>query len=144
MGFGHGSDQRRCARGETLRVIAVQHHAIGLRRLHAAIAGEQPGRVRPGQEIEEAEVVVAGERKHPAVRCHPVRQQVYDAARIRPAIDIVAEVDDAPVAAAGFSSDGVVHLFQQVEPAVHVADGVDDRAFRAARVGVADAVHKFA
>ena len=57
---------------------------------------------------------------------------------VRAAIDIVAEMDDAPVGrpdAHDVRCDLRVHFGEQVEPAVHVADSVDDHALRAARVG---------
>ena len=37
-----------------------------------------------------------------------------------------------------------VHLGEKVEPAVHVADRIDDHALRAARVREVDAGHRFA
>ena len=55
-------------------------------------------------------------------------QEIDHAFGIGAAVDIVAEMDDAPVGdglAVAVLDDRVIHLEQQVEPAVHVADRVD-------------------
>ena len=64
-------------------------------------------------------------------------EELDHASGVRATIDIVAEMDDAPVGrpeAHDVRGDARMHLGEQVEPAVHVADRVDDRAVRAARV----------
>src|SRR5690606_11283766 len=69
-------------------------------------------------------------------------QEVQHALRGRAAIGIVAEMDDAPVrrpARRDIRPDALMHGFEQVEPSMHVADGVEPHPFRTARVEKVDA-----
>ena len=54
-------------------------------------------RVRHGEEIQEAEIVIAGERQDPRV-LPGLDQEIEHAARIRAGDDMIREMDDAPVA----------------------------------------------
>src|SRR5689334_22888591 len=93
VGRRHGGGQRAAAFSETIHAVEVELDAVGLRRLDAAIAGEDALRVRLGEEIEEADVVVAGEREDAPVRRGLADQELDDAFRLRPAVDIVAKMD---------------------------------------------------
>src|SRR5690606_3800107 len=64
------------------------------------------------------------------------------AGRIRTPVDIVAEVDDAPIVrpvARDLGRNHLVHQRQAVEPAVNVADRIKAHAVRGARVEEMDA-----
>ena len=97
----------RCASGTACRrasawvrkapVREVDVHAIGKRRLAAAIVREQAVRVGRGEEIEEADIVIAGQRDDPAFLFGRADQEIDHAFGIGAAVDIVAEMDDAPV-----------------------------------------------
>ena len=67
MALRHRRDQRAMARGKPASEYEVDLDAIGPRRFGAAIVGEQAGRVGVRQELQEADVVVAGKRKDATV-----------------------------------------------------------------------------
>ena len=118
-------------------VREVDVHAIGKRRLAAAIVGEQAVRVGRREEIEEADVVIAGQRDDAAVLIGCADQEIDHAFGVGAAVDIVAEMDDAPVGLGMLGpipDDRVIHFQQQVEPAVHVADRIEAQSVRALRV----------
>jgi hypothetical protein len=77
-----------------------------------------------------ADQVHALETGHPALERLP-NQQFDDARGIRPTVHIVADVDHLDALGLGLGGvrfDGLVHLLQQVEPAVDVAHGVNQAA----------------
>ena len=103
---------------------------------------EQPVRIGLGEEVQEADIMVAGKRDDPGVLAGRPDQEIDHAFGIGAAVDIVAEMDDAPVGdglAVAVLDDRVIHLEQQVEPAVHVADRIDAQVFRPLRVEEMDA-----
>ena len=64
------------------------------------------------------------------------------ALRIRAPVDVVAEMDDAPVGRLpprAIGGDFGMHAGQEIEPAMHVADGIDDGSVGAARIVETDA-----
>ena len=90
-------------------------HIVGGGGLDAAELHEQRLLRGFGQKIQKSHVVVAGERDHPFVAAAGGDQEVENAARLRAAIDIVAEMDDAPVGrtvAFDLAGDALMHLFQ--------------------------------
>ena len=118
---------------------------IGTRGVTAAIVDEQAFRPRRCQKIEKADIVIAG--KHDIARIALARrdQEVEHTARIRPPVDIVAKMDDAPVvdrALCETGHDPPVHLLQQIETPVDVADRMDAHAVRPARVEEMNARHE--
>ena len=81
--------------------------------------------------------MVANESQHARVGSVRRDQQVDDASGIGTSIDIVAEMHDAPLvrAVAGeLFGDALMHPLEQIEAAVHVADGVEAHAVRRSRV----------
>ena len=101
MRFGHCLLQGFGLGAKAVAVREINTHAIGKRRLAAAIVREQPVRSRRREEIEEADVVIAGKCNDPAFLAGRADQEIDDAFGIGAAVDIVAEMDDAPVAGDG-------------------------------------------
>ena len=68
----------------------------------------------------------------------PVEQQIEHTRRVRPAIDVVADIDEHAalrIRPRGIVGNQLVELEQQVEATVDVADGVDARSRRCRRGG---------
>ena len=64
MRLGHGLRRARHGPGGSATAVEeIELDAIGQRRLVAAIVREQPVGSRLGQEVEEADIVVAGKRR---------------------------------------------------------------------------------
>jgi len=115
----------------------VDMRAVGARGVVAAEAAEHLGAVAMREEVEQGGVVIAREREDARLRGGPRRQEFDDPGRIGAAVDIVPEMDDAPVGdavACDLPGNRLVHRRKQVEPPVDVADRIEPDAFGASRI----------
>ena len=137
MGFGNGLQQLRMTFQHRGAIREINVDAVGPCRLLAAIMREQAVDVRPVEEFEHADIVVPGDREHPAVALARRHEEVEHALGVRPAIGVVAEMDDAPVGrrvAGEILADRAVHPLDEVAAPVNIADRVEPHAFGRARI----------
>jgi hypothetical protein len=123
----------------------AEPHAVAVHGDIAAIV--QPGRTETGveQEAKQPGVVIA-EEMHSAKSLRPIAdQQVDHPSALRPAIHVIAEVDDESVGtrseARRVRGNQVMHLLQKIGTTVNVADRVHAEARRYPRPLASDRRH---
>jgi hypothetical protein len=94
------------------------------------------------EEIDKADIMVSSQSDEARVSFVCGNQQIDNTPRIRSAVDIVAEMDDTPVAGRidrQIQDDPPVHLFQQIGAAVHVANCEDAHPRRSGGIKIVNA-----
>src|SRR5690606_22939538 len=112
-------------------------HTIGSSGVDAAMQCEYPGNVSRCEIGEKTVVVIAKQRNHAFVPFRCVDQETQHVLRFRTAIDIVTQMNDAPVVdrtAIKVGANEPMHVLQQVETAMHVANGVNPDPVRSFRI----------
>src|SRR5690606_12837806 len=142
MVLWHCLDQLAVTFKELASRHRAQFHAVGGGGVETAKVDEYIGVKRIRQELQHPFVVVAEQRYVSLVRCLGAGEKVENLARLRPAIDIISKVNDAPVSrtiTGDLVRDHFVQGGQAVEAAMYVADSIKAHAIGSCRFGKVDA-----
>lgn len=130
----HEGDMRRrnCLGEPPPRGFEIRSaHAVARQRVEPAIGAPMRPNLGAFEELKKVVLVITHEVDVFKSGERLIQQQVDHTARVRTAIDIIAEIDDDSAARSslgGVRGDEHMQPRQQIEPPVHVADGVNPRS----------------